>query len=311
MIVIIANWSGFKTRPNKLDYNFFTYLKTQQNNIVLCENNDSNIKKTVKKSDIIVVYTCFPDIRQYKNKKIYWIYDLNCTCRYGCDASNKNCGFNNSNYSYILQQNFDNIWYKYETPITKRLSNLNITCYKFSHMMFDKKIHKDYNLEKKYDVLFYGAIYPECYPFRNRLYHLLKKNANTFNIKFLPFSKRRPEKMVTGIELNKEINQSWLTIATSAISNCLLAKYFEIGLCGSVILGDYPEYESEQYIKQNIIEISRHMSDTEILNIIKNALENKKALREKSENTRKYISENYMYENGLYKFNELVNKLIN
>lgn len=312
MIVVIANWDGFKNRPDKLDYNFFDYLKNQPNsNVILCENDTDIIKKTVKNNDIIIVFTCKPNIKEYTNKKIFWIYDLMCTCKYDCDASESKCGFNTFNYSYIAEQKFDNVWYKYETPITKNLSLSypNINFYKFPHMIFDRQFHKDYNLEKKYDILFYGAVYPSVYPFRHRLYHLLQKNSDKFNIKFLPYTKRRSEKMTTGLELNKLISQSWLTCATSAISNCLLAKYFEIGLCGSVILGDYPEYEDEQNIKQNIIHITRHMSDNEILDIIKNALKNKEALKQKSENTKKYISENYMYENGVHKFNELVNKI--
>ena len=173
-------------------------------------------------------------------------------------------------------------------------------------MIFDKNIHKDYNLEKKYDILFYGATYPNAYPFRNRLYRLLYQNQDKFNIKFLPYTKKHSHKMTIGVDLYKLINQSWLTCACCLVSSILVAKYYEIGLCGSVVLGDYPEYESEQYLKQNMIYINRHMSDEDILNSITEALNNKKMLSQYSNNTKQYFSKNYMYENGLQKFEELI-----
>ena len=101
-------------------------------------------------------------------------------------------------FNYINEHKFDYVWYKYETPITKRLASLYNNYYKFSHMIFDKNTHKDYNLEKKYDILFYGATYRESYPFRNRIYYILQQNKDKFNILFLPYTKRHPEKMITG-----------------------------------------------------------------------------------------------------------------
>ena len=92
-------------------------------------------------------------------------------------------------------------------------------------MIFDKNIHKDYKLAKKYDIIFYGSSNPRVYPFRSRLFYLLKKNTHRFNILFLPYNKRRePEKIISGVDLYKLIGQSWLTCACSAISNCLSDK---------------------------------------------------------------------------------------
>ena len=108
--------------------------------------------------------------------------------------------------------------------------------------------------------------------------------------------------MITGIDLYKLIGQSWLTCACCLISNILVAKYYEIGLYGSVVLGDYPEYETELYLKDNMIYINRHMNDNEIINTIQNGLNNKDRLLKYSSNTKRYISENYMYKNGLKTF---------
>lgn len=305
-IVIIAGWTGFKNRPDNLDYNFFTYIKSNSKfKVILCQHEKNEIKETIKKNDIIIVFTCFPDIKTYTNKKIYYIYDLCCQCSDDCNGERRKCGFNNQQ-NYINEQKFDYIWYKYETPITKRLSNLNSNCFKFPHMMFNKNISTNIEFKKKYDILFYGATYPIMYPFRNRLYSILKKNEKKFNIKFLPYTKRHPEKMITGAKLHKFISESWLSCATCAQNNSLVTKYFEIPLYGSIILGNYPKYESEQYIKQNIIYINNSMTDEDILNYIIEALKNKKKLQQYSQNLRKYILDKYTRNNGLKKFEELI-----
>jgi hypothetical protein len=306
-IIILGNWEGLKNRPDKLDYNFFYFLKKNTKyNVILCETVESEVKKIIDINDIIIVFTCEPNVISLKNKKIFYMYDVVCTCKYDCKGDTSMCGFKNQ-LNFIKNQNIDHVWYKYENLLTKTLKNNQNNCYKFPHMIFDKNIHKDYNLEKKYDILFYGNTIKESYPFRYRLLNLLKKNTHKFNILFLPYNKRRePEKIISGIDLYKLISQSWITCACSAISNCLLAKYFEIGLCGSVVLGDYPEYENEVYLKENMIYINRHMSDEDILNCITKALNNKKMLLKYSNNTKQYFSKKYMYENGLQRFEELI-----
>lgn len=301
-IVIIANFIGLKTRPDKLDFLFFEYLKNNSiNKIILCENEQNEIKKNINDNSILIIFSCMPELSEYMNKKIYYIYDINCTCGYGCVGTSKTCQFTIQE-NYIIQNKFDYIWYKYETQITNRLKKDGLNCYKFPHMIFDPNIHKDYNLEKKYDILFYGATYPKSYPFRNRLYNILKKNLHKFNILFLPYTKKNPQKMIIGIELNKLISQSWLTCACCAINSSLVAKYYEIGLGGSVVLGDYPEYETEQYLKKNMCYIDRFMTDEQILDKIEQSLKDKNKLLEYSTNTKKYIGENYMYKNGIETF---------
>jgi len=115
--------------------------------------------------------------------------------------------------------------------------------------------------------------------------------------------------MISGIELNKLISQSWMTCACCAINSSLVAKYYEIGLGGSVVLGDYPEYETEQYLKENMIYIDRSMTDDEIIDIIKKALDDKKKLNEYSSNTKEYIGKNYMYSNGVDRFDNFFTNL--
>jgi hypothetical protein len=234
---------------------------------------------------------------------------MNCTCNYDCDGTSHKCKFYKE-YGNIYSKNYDKIWFKYLTPITKRLINEKPNYYlKFPHMMFDSNIHKDYELEKKYDILFYGATHPSVYPFRNRLYYILSKNSHKFNILFLPYSKKNPSKMTSWIDLYKIISSSWLSITCCSVNEALLAKYFKIGLCGSVICGDYPSQEDELFIKNNMVLLDRNMSDSEIIVTIQDALSDKNKLKMYSENLKKYISEKYMYKNGLELFESYIKSI--
>ena len=311
--LVLLNLKGLRDRPDKLDYHFFKYLgENSRHKIHLCEIDDEQAVQNILKnpSVIIIVFTCFPNyLHKYSNIKIYWIYDFSCSCNYGCDGTSKLCKFNPQE-EYINETKFDYIWYKYESHITKRLKNKSPELFKkFPHMIFDPNIHKDYNLEKQYDILFYGGTYPEVYPFRNRMYYILKQNEDKFNVLFLPYTKKHPEKMITGVELNKKIGQSRLVCSCCLIQEVLVAKYYEIGLCGSVVLGDYPSLEDELYIKNNMIYINRHMSDSEIVLAIQTALDNKQLLDKYSNNTKEYLSANYMYKNGVEHFEKLIENI--
>jgi hypothetical protein len=301
-IVIIAEFSGLKNRPDKLDYLFFEYLKlNSNNNIILCENNPVEIDKNVNDESVLIIFTCDPCLSAYqKNKKIYYIYDLMCMCGHTCDGSSSKCMFRGQ-YDYIKDNKFDYIWYKYETPITIRLSG-EYNFYKFPHMMFNPDIHKEYNLKKKYDICFFGATYPKSYPLRNKLYGILNKLKDNFNILILPYTKKHPEKMITGEDLYKLISQSYLTCACCEINGSLVSKYYEINLCGSIVLGDYPEYETERVIRDNMVYVNLQMSEAEIINKIEDALNNKHLLETYSNNTKSYLNENYMMDNGVKHF---------
>ena len=309
-IIIVSALESLKNRPDKLDYYFLKYLEyNSKYNIKLIQPIKEELDKIINEDSIIILFTNYLDLSNYKNYKINWIYDLNCICNYGCNGKSPNCNFYKV-YNNILSK-YNKIWYKYLTPITKRLSNENPNYYlKFPHMIFDPNIHKDYKLEKKYDILFYGATYSESYPFRNRLYYILQKNKHKFNVLFLPYTKKHPEKMTTWIDLYKLVSSSWLTVTCCLVSQILVAKYYEIGLCGSVICGDYPSEEDELFIKDNMILIDRNMSDSEIVKKMEDALANKDKLNEYSENLKKYISQKYMYKNGLELFDSYIDDII-
>jgi len=157
-IIIICGYNYLKERPDKLVYYFFNYL--QQNSkysIQIIEPDEEKLDKIINENSILILFTCYFNISNYKNNKIiYWIEDMNCTCNYGCYGLSKNCKFYREYYD-ISDKNYYKIWFKYLTPITKRLMNEKPNYYlKFPHMMFDPNIHKDYQLEKNMIFYFMG-----------------------------------------------------------------------------------------------------------------------------------------------------------
>lgn len=126
----------------------------------------------------------------------------------------------------------------------------------------------------------------------------------------MPYSKHRnPETMYTGESLAKEINKSWLTIATKSINNLLLAKYYEIPMFGSVVCGDYPDLEDETFLRDHMVYIDIDMSDEQILSTIKEALKDKKTLLELSEITHEYFLNKYTIDRGVIYFDNLIDKI--
>jgi hypothetical protein len=226
-ILIIANFNDLKNRPDKLDYFFFEYLKNNSTyKIYLNEVDDNDNKSILQNSNvIIIIFSCFPDyLKQYKNIKIFWLYDLKCICSYKCNGLKSDCNFKYQ-LDYICDNNFNYIWYKYQTYISYSLDKiLPNKCFKFPHTHFNNDLHKDYNLEKKYDILFYGAIYKTAYPFRYRIYHLLHKNKHKYNILFLPYTKKNPHKMITGIDLYKKIK---IDMKNNKKTNKKTIKFFD------------------------------------------------------------------------------------
>jgi hypothetical protein len=168
--------------------------------------------------------------------------------------------------------------------------------------MFDLNKYRNKHLEKEIDILFFGALYPKIYPFRSRLYYLLHKHLDKFNVKVLPYSKKNVHTMIRGDALVDMINKSWLTIGTKSLNNLLLAKYYEIALSGSVVCGDYPDLENEVFLKTNMVYIDNNMTDDQIIETIVAALKDKTKLLEISERTEKYFSQNYSMDCGVKHF---------
>lgn len=332
-LIIVCNLKSFRTRVDKLDYNFLIYLQKHSVYQVDLYDLETNVLYTAKDDEInidimsfwdyiqsnskitLIFFTCMPVIPDYiQNYKGYYLYDYGCTCKYTCSGS-EHCKFNHQ-LKYINQLDF--CLYKYETYLNIQIL---VPKYKLPHMLFTEiyrpiiittKISNDSDLIidheiKEYDILFYGIRNPEAYPFRNRLYYLLSKGIDNLRIKIIPYNKKRePNKIPTGSDLISLIQRSWLCIATKQIANLLLAKYYEIALCGSVVLGNYPDLEDERFLfNDNMIYIDDLMSDQEIIDRIHSALKDKAKLLEISKRTYEYFSNRYLSNHGVSQFDQI------
>ncbi len=109
-------------------------------------------------------------------------------------------------------------------------------------------IFRDYRLEKVNDVLFYGAVY-DWYPLRVRLLRLLEdlSRASGLRVKIIPHPGYWDDGYVpqdghyVGEKLAREINRSWITIATGSAHGCLFAKHLEIAAAKSFAAGSLPD----------------------------------------------------------------------
>jgi hypothetical protein len=220
---------------------------------------------------------------------------------------------------------------KYITNIDSRYVNTNI--------------YKDYGMDKKYDILIYGArsfVYPykmenmdsiqeyikkyehhhnvsislnelvHFYPLRFKLTQILQKLADKYRICILPeTSILNPTiKKIANEELSMLINQSYLTVACPAIADVMIHKFMEIAASKSVILGKYPS-DYKDLFEGNIVEVNEFMEDEQIIKIIDDALSDKNKLLEMSERLYKKVHEEHNLEKASECFEQVIDNLLN
>jgi len=197
---------------------------------------------------------------------------------------------------------------------------------------------KNYNLEKKYDILIYGTrncysnyknenlisiqnyvekyerfhntqmnSHINFYPLRSKLENILSKYNNKYRLKILP-ERGIDNAIVANEELSMLINQSHLTVACSTIADIMMHKYLEISASKSVILGDIPS-DYKDLFNENIVEVNEFMLEEEIINIIDNALNNKEKLNEMSERLYEKIHTEHNFDKAIIDFNNVFEKL--
>lgn len=137
--------------------------------------------------------------------------------------------------------------------------------------------------EKIYDILLFGAMLREHYPFRSRLYRILSTMKN-LRIKLMLKSGHIPQQSgdIFGSALIEKLSKSRLIIATKSKYDYLVRKYFEVSAAGSVVLGNMAT-DGEEIWGDNYVHIDESMTDGEIKAIIQKALSDKEDLEEKSQ----------------------------
>lgn len=144
----------------------------------------------------------------------------------------------------------------------------------------DTNLFRDYGITKKYDVILYGVVEPNIYPFRTRLFNLLA-NSPELRVKSIQhpgYYGASTVPAITGADLSRLINQSWIGIATRSVYNCLLMKYLEIAASGTMVAGNIPN-SGRELLEDCMLELNEEMSDPEIIATLHNRLAEKDELR--------------------------------
>lgn len=207
------------------------------------------------------------------------------------------CNILNINYINIIFTFFNN----HEANTIKRLTP-NVKHFHIPmHIDINIFYHKP-EIKKEYDILIYGAIHPNHYPFRNRLVQLItNSNFNYMHIK-------EPEVYDSSIcneGLCNYINKSKIAIATKSKYNYFVAKYLEISACNTLIAGNIPT-DAEHILKDNMIELTETMKDEEIISIITNVLNNYEDYNEKKITLNNIIKNNFSFYNFINKLNHIL-----
>jgi hypothetical protein len=155
------------------------------------------------------------------------------------------------------------------------------------------QLFRNYGLPKQYDVILYGVLEPNIYPFRVRLTKLLTqtrdlKVRHIAHPGYYPHLEGTTETVISGAELSQAINQAWIGIATRSSYNCFLMKYLEIAASNTVVAGNLPDW-ARPCFANCFIELHEHQSDEAIVSTIRSSLADKNKLTKLAETARKRV----------------------
>lgn len=315
-ILIIGDMIDYRKRMNFNYIKFFDYLKYNLDNFNL-------------------IYVG-PGIDNFKiNESIYTIIDKYCKTKnpilYFCEIKSGSLikdvdKYNNSikifDFEDVVNRvdiminiiktiNFDYILYKCDCNEVNNLMNMfqYIKFIRYDHYI-DNNIFKDMEYNKIYDIICYGYIDKNYYPFRYRLFNLLNKQ-NDMKIKIInhPGYGYNRNHDIIGNKLCEEINKSKIAIVTPSNLEFFVKKYSEISLCGCCMAGRLPKKNGEKY-ENCLIELNENMNDNEIINKLKFYLNNDNERLKLIEKSKKIAEENYTYEVGLKVMDEIFTKFI-
>jgi glycosyltransferase involved in cell wall biosynthesis len=160
----------------------------------------------------------------------------------------------------------------------------------------DTEIFRDYGLEKDTDIILYGALNPEFYPFRARLAAILNRQRE-FRFRHIPHPGYYPpagaeDTVISGERLSRRINGCWIGIATSSIYRCLLEKYLEISASCALVAGDMPD-SARGAFGDDYVDLQPVDSDDTIIAKLRWALADKDRLRARIDAARFRVSKSY------------------
>jgi hypothetical protein len=160
--------------------------------------------------------------------------------------------------------------------------NKNVKFFHIPHCT-EKTIFKDYKQNKDIDVLLAGKISgknslkEQHYPLRLKFRELLpelKKRFKVHEYNHIGYNVTNADQNHSQIEFAKIINRAKICLTCSGLPKSRFGKYIEIPSCNSVIAGDIPDQDQEDF-KKFVIEINSSMSNEEIIDKISFYLNNK------------------------------------
>ena len=309
-ILIIAKLNLFKTQNSSNRLNFLNFLNTK-NNIKVIEDSKIDIHEWIVtnnwKPDIILYYFLshqkgwlHVNIRNLDKINItkYMIFE---DCIY---TDIIKLLYNKYNFSKVLIPTCNN-------SIISFFNNNNINYTLFGYFIDTNIFKKLDNIEKKYDILYYGAHFLPVYPLRNKIYNVLKKLKSNSKYKIKIIEHISYDKNVFKLPMDEDlcllINQSRFCISTSSNYDLLLKKYIEIPLCGTSIIGNIPsKYINE--LSEKMVNIDFDANEDKIEKIMMDALENKYVNEENNNDLLKdYMKNNYSFDIGYKKLSNICN----
>ena len=120
-----------------------------------------------------------------------------------------------------------------------------------------------------------GCLSPEYYPLRVRFANILKRISGKYRTHIHQHPGYDLQDAHTNkylINFAKVINQSKIVLSCASKFNYRLGKYVEVPACASVLAADVPYDEHDEYV--HMIQISKSMTDDEIINILEEYLQN-------------------------------------
>ena len=272
----------------------------------------SNLKNIDSPIDLIVVYKPLDIANDWKEINIPICLRYNET--YDIPWTTKEITESNASLVIFHHENdlFGNIH-----DYRKNMPNIS---FKYIPHSAEKTIFREMSdVNKEYDILLVGAsgfsskaLGKPHYPIRDRMGDLLKNIPGNFRVG--RFSK--PHARVnnahnnhTAIDFARAINSAKICITDSGAPKSRFGKYIEIPMCGTVIAGDIPNDDVENF-KKFVIEINMDMSDSQIISKITEYLEDENKLETLKQAGLEW-SKNYTQENYARQFvNSISNFLI-
>lgn len=309
-VLFIVDFTYMKNNLADSRYKFIEYLESRNDNIVVTGTGRPNFKQGIHIGKLLNILRIKPKIiihannflkkkllvsglREYPCKKALIIEDMHATDLIG---------------SVLKYNRFNFGLYHCDCGQSDRLRLLNkqINFINYPHFV-DTSIYKNYNQQKTHDIILYGCTNLSVYPFRSRLFNLIR-NCKKFKVLYIPFPGYNvPNKnMIThGKKLAQMINKAYIGISTGSIHNYFLKKYLEIPASYTMVAGDIPP--RYKYILQgNIIELYPHMSDAKIISILQKALEDKQKLLDDTKHLHDLIVNNFSFEAGNNTFQTII-----